>query len=393
MGAKQIEIIFQNRVQAVTFADESQVVGGFYSGHIRGWKIEDGQQLGITMQANNRINFVAVSRDGHWIVSGDHGKTATVWDAATRDKVLEYSEHEGPVLAVDISSDCTKVASVDGVAARIFSITSGIRLLPPVPHDHAFGVKFSPDGSLFATASRYHGFRVHNTRDGDILFDSGLENSTGPWPVTPLAWLPDGRQLFVASVGKITCFNVSDSSSSEWFIHDIRSGASVASNGKFIACSAGSSVSLWDCVSHKQIGSIITHTALMECFSLSSSGGYLACGLKDGRIIIHNLRDILPHEYFCLRLPLIQLSDEALELWIRDDLMNTDMLLSKGITSASSPSHHVLANRALLRARLKRLEFATADAKESLQVRPSPIGYIAMAVVLLGQGDREDFSY
>lgn len=91
MGAKQIEIIFQNRVQAVTFADESQVVGGYYSGHIRGWKIEDGQQLGITMQANNRINFVAVSRDGHWIVSGDHGKTATVWDAATRDKVLEYS--------------------------------------------------------------------------------------------------------------------------------------------------------------------------------------------------------------------------------------------------------------------------------------------------------------
>ncbi|KAI6144910.1 hypothetical protein BKA82DRAFT_4394211 [Pisolithus tinctorius] len=65
------------------------------------------------------------------------------------------------------------------------------------------------------------------------------------------------------------------------------------------------------------------------------------------------------------------------------------MLLSEEIASASSPSHSLLASRALIRARLKYLVLAINDAKESLRVHPSPLGYIAMAVVLLGQGDRE----
>lgn len=60
------------------------------------------------------------------------------------------------------------------------------------------------------------------------------------------------------------------------------------------------------------------------------------------------------------------------------------MLLSEEITTASIPRQYVLANRALVRARSKNLEPALEDAKE-----PSPIGYIAMAVALLGQGDRE----
>ncbi|KAI6030208.1 hypothetical protein EDC04DRAFT_3091788 [Pisolithus marmoratus] len=64
------------------------------------------------------------------------------------------------------------------------------------------------------------------------------------------------------------------------------------------------------------------------------------------------------------------------------------MLLSEEISSLSSPSHYVLANRALIRVRLKHFALAMEDAVKSLQARPSPLGYIAMAVVLLGEGDR-----
>ncbi|KAI6008658.1 hypothetical protein EDC04DRAFT_3095226 [Pisolithus marmoratus] len=49
----------------------------------------------------------------------------------------------------------------------------------------------------------------------------------------------------------------------------------------------------------------------------------------------------------------------------------------------------MLANRAFVRARLKHFVLAMKDAKESLQIQPSPIGYIAMAIALLGQSDRE----
>ncbi|KAI6143777.1 hypothetical protein BKA82DRAFT_4017477 [Pisolithus tinctorius] len=78
------------------------------------------------------------------------------------------------------------------------------------------------------------------------------------------------------------------------------------------------------------------------------------------------------------------MSDETLKSWTQVDPTNIEAQLSEEIASASSPSHHVLANRALIRVRLKHLALAIEDTKE-----PSPIGHIAMAVALLGQGNRE----
>ncbi|KIK11830.1 hypothetical protein PISMIDRAFT_689995, partial [Pisolithus microcarpus 441] len=215
-----------------------------------------------------------------------------------RNEKVRHTECANPVYAADISSGCTKVVAAswgttDNV--RLFGIGSRTQLLPPISHRKADGVKFSPDGSRFATASDDSGVRVYNTHDGSILFDSSAQCATEAR--TPLAWSADGQQLFVASQGKVTSVNISNSSSSEWPIHETQSSVSIASNGKFIACSAGKSASLWDCVSHRQIGSIITHTAGINCIALSPSGMYLACGVGKN-ITIHDLRDALPSQYF-----------------------------------------------------------------------------------------------
>ncbi|KIK12424.1 hypothetical protein PISMIDRAFT_40192, partial [Pisolithus microcarpus 441] len=187
-------------VGAVAFVDESQVVAGYGNGDIRRWNIEDGQQLGPTMQGGAHCVYsVAVSQDGRWIVSGQLGNKAIVWNAFTNEKV-RHTECGSTVYAVDILSDGSKVVAVGFVGTdnvRLFDIASGTQLLPPISHSRVADVKFSPDGT---------------------------------------------------------------------------------SNGKFIACSAGSSVSLWDCMSHRQIGPIITHTSEIRCIALSPSGGYLACG-------------------------------------------------------------------------------------------------------------------
>ncbi|KIK13326.1 hypothetical protein PISMIDRAFT_73188, partial [Pisolithus microcarpus 441] len=249
-------------------------------GDIRRWKIEDGREQGPTMQAGVRVYAIAVSQDGRWIVSGDEGKQAIVWNALTNEKV-HHTQYGNWVWAVDISSDSTKVvdATCRGTGnVRLFGIASGHRLLPPISHDNVAGVKFSPDGSRLATVSYGSGVRVYSTHDGKVLFDSGTRGSvdSSSW-VTPLAWSSDGQQLFVASKDKFTSFNFSDSSSTEWPIHENQSSASIASNGKFIACSAGSSVSLWDCMSRRRISPIITHAAWISCIALSPSGGYLAC--------------------------------------------------------------------------------------------------------------------
>ncbi|KIK15507.1 hypothetical protein PISMIDRAFT_16472 [Pisolithus microcarpus 441] len=76
-------------VLAVAFANESHVVGGYFDGDIRRRRIEDGQEQGQTLTAGDPILSIAVSQDGQWIVSEDRGKKATVWNAATHEKVLD----------------------------------------------------------------------------------------------------------------------------------------------------------------------------------------------------------------------------------------------------------------------------------------------------------------
>ncbi|KAI5986042.1 hypothetical protein F5J12DRAFT_898845 [Pisolithus orientalis] len=384
MYAKRIEIGSENNVYTVAFAGEGQVVAGYSRyGGIRRWKIEDGQQQGPTMKANDTVYSVAVSPDGRWIVSGESGNEAILWNAATHEKVRTFGEHRD-VGTVDISSDGTKLATADYHNVRIFSFPSGKRLLC-LEHFSVLDVKFSPDGTRIATISQARGIRVYSSDSGYILFNHGWQSGdTSPSSsCTSLAWSPDGQQLFVAGEGKLICYDLSKSSSSEWSIHENQSKLRIASNGRFIACATYLSVLLWDCLSHKQIGSIITYTERPICVAVSPSGQYLACG--NGRnITIHDLRVVPPFSF-----SLIEVSSEAFESWTHDDPTQTEMLLSKEIASTSSPNHYVLANRALVRTRLKRLAPAIEDAKESLRAQRSPIGHIAMAIALLGHGDRE----
>ncbi|KIO11172.1 hypothetical protein M404DRAFT_835224 [Pisolithus tinctorius Marx 270] len=139
------------------------------------------------MKADGHICSVAVSKDGRWIVTGDRGKKAVLWNAATHEKMREFTEHGHHVYAVDISSDGAKMAAADYLNAQVFSITSGDRFLPPLPHPSVVGVKFSPYDSRFATVSTNNGFRVYSTHNGNILFDSGKKGSTRTELVVPLA--------------------------------------------------------------------------------------------------------------------------------------------------------------------------------------------------------------
>ncbi|KIN98234.1 hypothetical protein M404DRAFT_47255, partial [Pisolithus tinctorius Marx 270] len=252
------------------------IIGGYYGSSIRRWKIEDGQQEGPPMFGNGSIYSVVVAQDGWWIVTGDRAGNVTIWNAATHEKVCELTEHSSSVFGVDISSNSTKIATADHQNAQIFSFSSGIRLLPPLRHILVNGVRFSPDSNRFATVLHNEGFRVYSTHNGDVLFNSGQNGSVSSSLVAPLAWSSDGQQLFVVNKGKITHLDLSKSLASEWSIHDNQHRISIAFNDRFIACAAGSSVSLWDCVSCKKISAIITHTAEVKCIAFSPSGQYLA---------------------------------------------------------------------------------------------------------------------
>ena len=104
--------------------------------------------------------------------------------------------------------------------------------------------------------------------------------------------------------------------------------------------------------------------------------------------------------------PDIQIDDAALDMWKHDQLADAETLLSAAIPLSQNPSHHLLASRALVRARLRQFDESIADAKEvfaaqfphtltltlihtkSIAAEPSIMGYIAKSVSLVGKGEK-----
>lgn len=66
--------------------------------------------------------------------------------------------------------------------------------------------------------------------------------------------------------------------------------------------------------------------------------------------------------------PDIQIDGAALDSWNRDQLDDAEALLTTAINRSRNLTHHVLASRALVRARLKKWDEALVDAEKVLVV-------------------------
>ncbi|KAH0825664.1 hypothetical protein J3R83DRAFT_11721 [Lanmaoa asiatica] len=388
----------------------------------------------VLVDTNNGVDGVAVSKDGQWIVSIMGNKV--VVRNTTTDEDLEAGEHTLGVHTIDVSPDSTRFASgSEDKTVRIFSITTGQRLVGPLQHSNeVVGVKFSPSGERLATAAAGDPVRVWDARTGNMFLQTRDQYFYTPTvnltqTCTPLGWSSDSQRVFVVASlriasREITCQCISVPSSDLTFLPLLWSQSvpasndstlySLATNGRFIACSAGGFLSFWDPSSstERQIGSTIRLQDSILSIALSSDHSYLACGRGDKKITVYALRDILPLHAILdptSRLPLMNVSEEAFRLWIKQDLHKAEEKLSREINPENSNHYVARANRALIRASLKQWDTAIADATQvashlispvahvyssvpgpkSLAIQRSIIGHIAKAVALVGRGEHE----
>ena len=271
---------------------------------IRCWRVEDGMEVGTPMDAGGIVWNIAVSRDGKWIVSGTECGQVTVWNAESHEKVIEFKAHNHLMRTLDVSPDGTKIVTgSDDKTASVWSLQTGRRSVGPWQHSFFVpAVKFSPDGEYIATATWFR----HSVR---IYYPGCYGRSSSPWRnfqirVTlsenqSLAWTSDSTQLFALSYdGNIHCLDMHTGTTlSKWPIPNssIPMSIALASNDTFIAVSAESSISFWDVATHKQIGSVIRHTAYVGSIAISASYDIVVGGGKT--ITLRSLCDILPLPY------------------------------------------------------------------------------------------------
>ena len=299
--ATSIEIDSQDNIYSVAFlVDGNLIVSADVEGKIRRWRVQDGNEVGAPMDVGSCVLSMAVSRDGKWVISGTNTGQVTVWNnAESHEEVTEFKGHSDWVCAVDVSPNGSKIATGSGLTAHVWSLSTGHRLLGPFTHDFSLGaVKFSPDGRLFATATcHYKSVRIYDSHDGHLV-DFPIQVN---WLYNgSLAWTSDNKQLFALSGnGNINCLDVSTGITlSKWPIHSNNDPRCIAlaSNGIFLAAFDKSSISFWDTTTHKQIGSIISHTRTISSVAISANYDVAVGGER--KITLWNLLDILPSHYF-----------------------------------------------------------------------------------------------
>ena len=372
------------------------------------WQVEDGKQM-ATLAAGGWVWSLAVSKDGRRIAAGTKGD-AIVWDAKTFEKVFLHKEDSDAITGVDFSPDATRLLTAStNHTATILDVAARKKVLTLDHEDWVVAAKYSPRGDRIATATRApESVRVWDSSDGRLLVDI-------PVKVTPkynagLLW--SNNHLFVVSDSAIKQFEASTGSTvTEWVVPDADHWSCIAlpKHGEFIAYSTNdSTVTIWNASTHARVG-LIQHTQRIYSIALSPDDQFLATGEEGGKITVRSLpritvsivgasqqlscsprlskQDPIPVSplHPTLQEPDIQIDDAALDSWKDDQLENADALLTAAIPESCNPDHHVLASRALVRARLRHWDAALVDAQ---QVLVAPVLTYAGADDHLHQGHR-----
>ncbi|KAG9308878.1 quinon protein alcohol dehydrogenase-like superfamily [Chiua virens] len=300
--AKVIEIDGRDLYSAVFMADGKHVLAGGKAGKIQCWRVADGEEEGKAMDVGNWVNDIAVSGDGKWIVcvGGTDKGIARVFDTKNRKMVRVLKGHAREIWAVNVSPDGTKIVTGSGDwTARVWLLSTGKELQRFGHNFWVAAAKFSPNGLLFVTATQFrNSVRIYDSNDGRFLANFKIEVSSGR--NQSVAWHRDNKHLFVASWdGHIHHLDASTGNTlSNWriYVNSYPQCIALASDSTYIAASAASSVSLWDAVTHEQLGSPIKHACAVESLALSPNHFLVASALNT--ITLGDLRSLLPARYW-----------------------------------------------------------------------------------------------
>ena len=409
----------------MAFAANGEYIVGGGDDAVGVWRVEDGKQI-ATMAARD-VRSLAVSKDGRWIAAGTRIEVI-MWDAATFEQVFSHNEGNYLVHGVDFSpADSTRLVTASYHTATVFDIATRKKVQTFDYEGYLIAAKYSPQGDRIAAATR-ESVRVWDSDDGRLLVHIPVKVT--PYCNKGLLW--SNNHIFVVSDSAIKQLEpFTGSTVSQWTVHDASYASCVAlpKHGEFIAYTTEDTVTFWNTSTHAQLG-LIRHTQPIRSIALSPDNRSFAIGGKGGKITVRSLSPITvsivgaSQQLSCsahlskqdpilvsplhptFQEPVIQIDDAALESWKHDQLDNADALLTAAIAESRSPTHHALASRALVRARLRQWDAALVDAEQvlvalfshtptltsiytkAIEIGPSVLGYIAKSVAHVGNGDR-----
>lgn len=415
--------------KAVVFSANGKHIISSDGTSVRVGRVEDGEEI-ATMKAVD-VLCLAVSTDGKWIAAGTR-HDVIVWDATTYEQVFEHTEGDW-VNAIDFSPDSTQLVSTSAeYTATVWDILTG-KQIQTLSHEDVGWVRAANLKLLAGRRANRDSGTMFGPRLGQQRRPLTRQCSCGSNPkVQHRPALVTQPPPLVLSKDKIKQFDASTGSPvSEWSIpkDDYYACIALSRDGEFIAYSTNNEVTFWDVSTHTQQG-LVQHAQHIRTIAFSPGSQFLAIGSLGGETSIESLSCVFVCTMSCCILylidlfaplvfdmsflpasqePRIEIGDTVLKLWKHDQLEDAEASLTAVIVASQNLSEHVLASRALIRARLRKWDAALLDAgkvcarvtlriypdaeinsTKAIRSQPSVMAYVAKGIAHVGKGERHE---
>jgi WD40 repeat protein len=311
-------------------------------GRVQLWDPATAVAVGNPLTGSGAVDYIWYSADGGLMASREEESDAVrLWDTGTATQLGDPITYPAATLALVISQDDTRMATLgdDGIV-RLFQLSSGQpigQVLAGSDEDNTYGVAYSPDGKVLATAAisgaiqlwdPLTGNRIDRalgssteaktsiafSRQGDVLAAADVRGVVRLWeptsgrlvgdlvmqdghePVSAVAFSPDGSLLATAVAdGTVRLWDpnklIELSDPLRGHARSISSaGVAFSPNGNLLAAAGDeNNVRLWDPQSRTELRALNGHTGPVRAVSFSHEGTLLASGSEDGTIRVWDI--------------------------------------------------------------------------------------------------------
>lgn len=274
------------------------------------WDLDTGVKRREFLHDSTPVLFVAISPDGHRVVTTGIDNMARLWEAETGESVCPPIAHLGPVWEAAFSPDGTKVVTACGETgpggARVFQTVNGEDTGIWLRHESAVrSVDYSPRGDQIATGGGTEVGPGHAR-----IWEANSGKPIGDWlkhegNVLHVRFNPDGRLLATSSMDQTA--RLWDAKTGSPFAPPLKHSAGVRhvrfspDSARVVTASFDRTALVWDVRTGMRLGPPMKHGAAVIDADFSPDGQWILTAAADGSSCVWSSRTgqpltpMLPH--------------------------------------------------------------------------------------------------